>query len=241
MKTLHFLTSVGLLAIAGSAQALDYFSIGPVGGPSPGDPGPASFETLAVTFDAPSAPWVTETNNVSHSLLIYQGSTLDVAAAPALDKTKYEAIAPRQSALFSFGNQTHHINTISFYMGSIDNYNSVQIVDAHGRILETLGGTVWPGYNGDWFGAATNRRVYITNLPSDFYGILFKSSWIAEEYDDIAVSPAIFCSGSITDGGVYPSVPMPCSVPEPGAWMLMLSGLGLAGAALRSRAARASA
>lgn len=251
------LAFVGLFVWAGEAQAFDYFSIGSPNILSPGDPGIAPYEFMAVTFDKPSAWFVAETDSLGPAKpKIYRGTTLNVAAAPALDTTKYQAVAPGQSAMFTFGSVAPLIHTISFYFGSIDAYNIVNIVDKKGNVIGSVLGTQWPQFNGDQFSGGSNRRVYLTNLPSDFFGIQFISTGIAEEYDSIAVSNGIPCFSNtppcVKDGGIYlkmpgatspRAIPIPGSpppfgvssitVPEPRDWVLMLAGFGWLGFSLR--------
>ncbi len=220
MKTLRFLTFGAVLLWSSGAQAFNYFSVGPLTGPSPGDPGIAPYEFMAATFDGPNAWFVTERDSVPHQDLIYRGTTVNVAAAPAGDTSYYEVVAPRQTAIFTFGSVTPLIHTISFYLGSIDAYNRIVILGRGNVPLGVITGADLPRDDGDEFAAASNRRVYITNLPSTFTGIEFQSFGISEEYDDIAVSQATFCifntNPCMPNGMSFPTLPRPSpSNPKP--------------------------
>jgi hypothetical protein len=201
------------LAFAGSASAVTTTYTDATGG---ADPGPAAGQTVAVTFDGPNASFVNEDTSALVTGGIFNG-TSGIAAAPLGDTSDYEAI--QQGAVtFSF---TKPIDSLSVYLGSIDQYNTITITEKSGTT--TYAGTGFTSAFGVTdFGSQTdpnaNLRAYFTFTPGDFESITFSSSQTAFEFDNIAV------------GGV----------PEPAAWALMLVGFGGLGAALRFRRSTAA-
>ena len=234
-----------VLAAAPSFAAVTFFSLGATTGAAPGDPGVAASETTVVTFDASSASFVTETDSgAAHSSLLYSGSILDVAAAPAGDTTKYEALGKGDAATFTFGVKTSQVKTISVYVGSVDSFNTIYILGRNGVVENTINGNQLPADDGDQGASKTNRRLYISQLPRDFSGIKFASSGIAFEYDDIAISAVSY---NAQQGAVFNSlrsVPLTqisepdtlqSTVPEPSAWAIMIAGLSITGWMSRRR------
>ena len=225
------------LCVATSANAFTYFTIGATTGPAPGDPGLSSYETAVVTFDAPNAPGVTETD--SGTVAVYGASVPNVAAAPAGDTTKFEAIGTGGEAVFDFTGYlaSHTVNTVSVYLGSIDPYNTIFVLNKQDAVIGEITGNDLPAATGDQGASITNRRLYITGLGPNFGGLAFASSGVAFEYDTIGATAATWSPSTPSTPG---QLPPPSTVPEPAAWALMLAGFGLMGAALRRRPARAT-
>jgi hypothetical protein len=107
------------------------------------------------------------------------------------------------------------LSKISFLWGSVDNYNSIDFLDAGNNILESLGGSlVGPPANGDQDDAATNRYVTLDlTQVSGVTKLQFNSTQNAFE-----TAHYLF-----TNAGV----------PEPSTWALMILGIGAVGFSMR--------
>ncbi len=179
------------------------------------DPGAGVGETLVVTFDAPAAAGYSWSGN----LLTATGVSGD-AAAPAGDATVYgyvsSAVDPNWAEL-----STPDLKSISFYWGSIDDYNQLEVLGAGGSVLLTLTGTTpgvgVPPIDGDQHINRTNRRIFITaDAGEKITGLRFTSTGVAFEFDDFAAAG---------------------TVPEPATWAMLIAGFGLVGLAARRRRA----
>ena len=219
-------------AIAGPASAFTFFSTGATTGAAPGDPGLAAFETPIVTFDAPSAAGII--NTTTGPVGLFQG-TSGQAAAPAGDATVYQAARTMGSSIFDIRAYaaTTPVRTISVYIGSVDAYNHIDVLDANLNSLGTISGSMLPGSNGDQGASITNRRLYITFGANETVGGLdFHSDGVAFEYDTIGASRATFPGVA---NGATPAVLPTASVPEPAAWVLLIAGFAMTGLAARRR------
>jgi hypothetical protein len=106
-------------------------------------------------------------------------------------------------------------DTVSFFLGSIDSYNTVNILSTSGAILASLTGaqlSFTPNGNQDL--PTTNRRVTFTRQAGDeqIAGISFTSGQNSLEVENLVFT-----------------------VPEPSTWALMIVGFGMVGFAMRSR------
>lgn len=137
------------------------------------------------------------------------------SAPPPGDLTNYETVeAGGHITLTSL----KALQSLSFYMGSPDGYNSVKFSNDDGFSWTLQGKQVWggaPDANGD---QSWGRRI-----GYDFggYGVTkveFFSSGNSFEFDSIA--------GAFKGGG---------AVPEPATWAMMILGFGAMGAVLRRR------
>lgn len=111
----------------------------------------------------------------------------------------------------------------SFYWGSVDTYNTLEVLGRNGNVLLTLTGGALPpptGANGNQTAPSTNIRVNFVATGGDaIAGFRMTSSQFAFETDTYAVGNA---------------------VPEPATWAMMLGGFGMLGfATRRSRRAKA--
>ena len=205
---LKFLVTAAIATVAMPAVAATFITL-----PGAPDPGAGAGETLVVTFDAPDAAGYTWTGAISTAT----GTTSGVSAEPALDLTKYgyvtSASSPNWAQL-----DTPNLKSISFYWGSIDGYNQLEVLGAGGSVLLTLSGDT-PGVGvppivGDQGNQANNRRIFITADSGEVItGLRFTSTGVAFEFDDIAAA----------------------GVPEPATWAMMLAGFGMVGFAARRR------
>lgn len=165
--------------------------------------------SVLVDFDTPMPAGFTLTGG------LVQNVSNDQGAEPAGDTSYYLSANPGDSATLM---SATGFTEASLYWGSMDDYNTVTLLDKDGgTIASYTGAQVFSPANGDQSGAATNRHVDFTTsgLTSPIYGLEFQSSSPALEVDNVAFSAPV--------GGV----------PEPTTWGMMISGLGLVGAAMR--------
>lgn len=206
MTKLSISGAVALAAVsifATAAQAVTWTSL-----PGAPDPGPAPGQTMLVSFDAPLPTGYALSGNYG----IVSGSS-SAAATPATDASKYLYVSS------SLGNgiaelTTPNLKSVSFYWGSVDRYNFVDVLGAGGATLLTLAGSALPVANGNQFISSTNRRVsFDAGAGEVITGLRFRSTGVAFELDSLAGA----------------------AVPEPASWMLMIAGFGMIGAAARRR------
>jgi len=115
-------------------------------------------------------------------------------------------------------------HSVSFFWGSMDSYNALDLLDAHGNVFQTiLSGDVPAGGNGDQLGAWTNQRVTIASSDA-LFGVQLRSTAPAFEADNF------FFSGRGGDSQVHAG-----GVPEPASWAMMLVGFGAVGGAVRNQ------
>lgn len=106
---------------------------------------------------------------------------------------------------------------LSFYLGSIDTYNTFELLDNVGAVIASYTGSAFlGGPSGDQGLPTTNRLVSFTRGATDplFGGIRFSSSQNSAEVDNVRFNSP---------------------VPEPTTWAMMLVGFGLLGASMRRR------
>ena len=211
--------------IAGAAAALfaaaaPSYAVTVTSAFGPTDPGSPT-ETLLVDFNngdnLPNGYFLT--GNYAFGT----GTVKNDHAAPAGDTTQYLYVSsaiPDGSATLS----TFDLNTLSFYWGSIDDYNSVDLLLSDGSKFHFKGMDLPPA-NGNQTAAATNRRVFFTaGEGQTIQGITFNSSGIAFEVDDVYGTLA--SDGNPGGGG---------TVPEPASWAMMITGFGMIGLSSRRR------
>lgn len=230
MRHLVLALATAAAVVAVPASAFTFFSIGATTGASPGDPGLGAYEIPVATFDASPAAGIVDTT--TGDVALHSGTTGGVAAAPAGDTSVYQAIGTGGTSTFDFTGleATMAVNSVSVYVGSVDTYNYIDVLDKNLQVIGTISGSQLPGNNGDQGASITNRRVYISFTPSDnFGGLTFRSDGVAFEYDTLAASSKSY--PGVPNGGVLPVL----SVPEPAAWALMVAGFALTGAASRRR------
>lgn len=178
------------------------------------DPGAAAGQSYVVTFDSAAAAGYTWSGNLTTAT----GSDSN-AASPSDDGSRYgyvsSALNPNWALL-----STPDLQSISFYWGSIDTYNTLEVLGAGGSLLLTLSGNTpgigVPPIDGDQHVNRTNRRIFITADAGEVItGLRFTSTGVAFEFDDFAATAA--------------------AVPEPATWAMLIAGFGLVGFAARRR------
>ena len=193
-----------LLGVGAPAGAVSFTSS--LGAP---DPGIGPGQTLVVTFDAPAAAGYTWTGG----LLTASGSSSGVYATPAMNNTVFGYVSsahiPNTATL-----DTPDLRSISFYWGSIDTYNLVEVLDAGGNVIFSVSGGDFSVADGNQFVPATNMRVFFKAQAGEVIsGLRLTSTGVAFEFDDFAAT----------------------AVPEPATWAMLIAGFGLVGYALRRR------
>ena len=163
---------------------------------------------------APGETVVFDADGVGAGLLtgdfITFNSTQGNAAALPGNTTNQIAVLGGQMAFLRLGQLA---NSLAFEWGSIDAYNTWQVITSDGPF--TFSGSLFPPANGDRSSAATNRRVNLAfNSPTFVEGIRFSSGSNSFEFDNVAISSA---------------------VPEPATWMMLILGFGLIGSTMRRR------
>ena len=176
------------------------------------DPGSDPYAGPTPTFD-----FETPTPEFSGGK-ITNASPSGISAQPFGSTGSYATVGPTDGSpgildLSAFGD----IDWISFIWGSIDQYNTLEVLDAGDVAIATFtGSSVIAPANGDQSNPATNRLVKLSFTDADranVHSLRFSSSSNAFEFDTVAVG----------------------AVPEPGTWMLMLMGMAAVGFSMRRK------
>jgi hypothetical protein len=209
---------------AGPAAAIITLSSSP-GAPDP--PIPPGYTTV-VTFDTASAAGIL--NTTVGNVVTAAGNVSGQRAGPAGTPSggiyqSVGAFSPNgSSSTFDFTNylgQDRYLTGYSLYWGSVDPSNRIEFFNDSNVLVQFFLGTDLPAATGNQILSQTNRRVTFNIDGMDrITKVRFRDTANAFEYDTFAV----------TDG------PMP----EPGSWVLMITGFGFIGAAMRRRAQQAA-
>lgn len=204
LKNSLLLASLGIVALAAvpASAAITLTS----------DPGTAVYAGPPPTFDFES-PTPELVGGVIRST-----SPSGQSAKPFGASGSYATVGPTDGSpgvltLSAFG----AIDWISFIWGSIDTYNTLEVLGAGDAVIATFTGTsVIAAADGDQSDPATNRLVKLTFTDgdrTDVNKLRFISTTNAFEFDNVAVG----------------------AVPEPGTWMLMLMGMAAVGFSMRRK------
>jgi hypothetical protein len=183
----------------------------------------AASKGLVATFDGASAS----------RTVVTSGTTpygADALAPNPYDGNGYFAVGISPSALTLTGAAGKLFSSISFFVGTLDSYNTVDLLDAAGRVIASYDGVAMYDQKGasppvgDAGVSAINRRVTFTGTNGTTYnGIRFSNAGTAQqafEFDNVSFTAA---------------------VPEPATWAMMLVGFGMVGAVSRYRRRRGTA
>lgn len=200
----HLLSLFAAATLATSAGAVTVSSV--AGAP---DPGPLAGQTILFDFES-------ATPELSGSFSIVSGSVSGQYAAPALNATQYAVVpmagAGGGTATLDLSGLANPLRSFSFYWGSIDSYNSFELLNGS-SVFATIRGSDLPPATGDQGSAITNRRVNFILAPGEVVtSVRFISTQAAFEFDDFAGS-----------------------VPEPANWAMLIIGFAMIGGAARLR------
>ena len=168
---------------------------------------PSSEDTL-LTFDSATPKGISV---VGGMVLNY---SYRFAAQPAGDTSNYLAINSKDPATIS---SKIGYRGISFYWGSIDNYNTVSLLDKSGNPFASYTGSqITSRADGDQSSPLSNRLVNFTTSgsTSPIYGVKLTSSSPALEIDNFRFVAA---------------------VPETATWGMIILGFGVIGAVMRKQ------
>jgi len=156
---------------------------------------------------AVTAPFTVTLNNAATDA---QGDAPGFFSQPAFsDGSKYAAVFGGGSLTLS---SQLALNSVSFYAGSIDAGNAVELLSNTGAVIASFNSAQFMADAGGDMGALRiNRRVTIKSDVA-FAGVRFTSEQNSFEFDNVVFA-----------------------VPEASTWALMLVGFGLVGAATRYR------
>lgn len=153
--------------------------------------------------------------------LIATGSLGGVRAQPLGSTGKYGTVGPTDGPVATLDLSSFvNISSISLLWGSVDAYNTLELLNRAGGVLASFGGSsVAALANGNQTSPFTNPIVTLGISGADqtnIGGLRFKSTGNAFEFDNIAIA----------------------SVPEPTTWAMLLLGFGIAGMSMRARSRR---
>jgi hypothetical protein len=182
------------------------------------DAAPAAGESMVWNFDA-----IHDTTHFSYVGLTFPATVPGVAAEPAGDSSVFGAAEPGTNAIFST-NAGFQLNSLSFYLGSLDSFNTLSFLHNGTLITQFTGNqlTVPNPANGDQSAGDTNRRYFFSMAAADGVNqVVFSSTGAGFEFDNIAAAIS--------------------AVPEPQTWAMMILGFGLIGLMLRNGRRQAGA
>ncbi len=204
------LALVASVSVASVASAAVFVTTSP--GP---DPGPAAGETQIITFDDGSAPQGVEING--NGGIVQAGYTAPLGDTTPFLVTPLTGDSGSVELKFADFLGGRDVRSFSFYWGSIDRFNTVQLFDRSANQIVVLSGDTLLGAlaTGSSTDPSANRRVYftLTGTSQNLGSLRLTSTAPAFEADTFSFA----------------------AVPEPGLWAMMIAGFGLLGAALRVR------
>jgi hypothetical protein len=195
-------------ATAVPAQAAVLIGVTPGTSPYSGPTGDFFFD-----FESPTARWDRST---------FTGTTGNVRAQPFGSTGQYASVGPADGTPGTFNlTGLGPIRQVSFIWGSVDSYNTLEVLGAGGAVLASItGNQIFNPASGNRTDPNTNPVVTLTFTGVEYgqvTALRFNSTQNAFEFDNLSVA-----------------------VPEPSTWAMMIGGFGLLGAAARrSRKARA--
>lgn len=171
-----------------------------------------------VTFDAGS-PMPAGMVRTGGSLMT---GTSGVGAQPfGSDGSRYLSVVGRQQAEIR-DTLAAGYSVVSLYLGSIDTYNMISILDTSGGVIATFPGNFFASTpNGNQTSPQTNRLLTFNRSAGDpaFGGVRIQSAGNSAEVENVRFSSPI---------------------PEPASWAMMLAGFGVIGLVMRRRQVRVS-
>lgn len=175
----------------------------------PGGASPTGGYTLVNTFD--------NATGISGSGFQIKTPPADNDGAPPANSipagTSYLSVLGGGTATIDFASA---VSAFQFDWGSIDDYNTLTISSTGADPVIVPGSNFINPANGNQMSPGTNGLFTVYGTAGEtFNSITLTSSGNSFEIDNLATSVS--------------------AVPEPGAWALMITGFGLAGAALRRR------
>lgn len=150
--------------------------------------------------------------------LVTTGDSAGIRAQPYGSTGNYWTVGPSDGSpgtmdLSSFAG----IASISFIWGSVDSYNTLEVLDRLGGVLATFtGADAAVNPNGNQTDPITNPLALLTisgTMQGDIGGLRLTSTNNAFETDNFAIT----------------------AVPEPGVWAMLLVGFGFIGAFMRGQ------
>ena len=204
MKTILATATVAAAAIASPAAAVTFVT-------TPGSV--ASFAPTAGTLVDFNGALPTGFTLTGTGYAVAAGNIAGVRATPAFSSTSNPYLSVNPGGIATLAS-TMAYSSVSIFLGSIDSFNTVQILNSAGAVLQSFaGGQFVADANGNQSLPSTNRRItFKAGVGESISGIRFLSRGPALEVDNVVFA-----------------------VPEPSTWMMMLIGFGLVGQAMRSR------
>lgn len=203
MKKLRSKLLLGVAAALGISTAANAaITFTPFNGP---DPGPGAGWSVVLDYDGINTGFFGTSGGT-----VVSGNLANIYAAPLGDLSNFAYISNGQTYELT----APVIRGFSFYLGSVDSFNSISFYNG-GSLLDTFtGSALAPPADGDQTSANTNRRYNFNFNGATATRIVLESSGNSMEWDTIAI---------------------PSAIPEPATWAMMITGFGLMGAALRRR------